>query len=139
MSKGKKKKRTYDLEIDHRSAVKALHAIGDAAERDLKPKVNGWSLTWQAKTYSDADLTGQHLAALALISGDDRFEQLAVTPDEIKVYPAQGYMRLMNLLGAFVTVDTANEYDGDEAEVAAALDEIRQASAEDILSAVMFR
>ena len=104
-----------------------------------KATVAGWSLTWQGKTYADADLTGQHLAALALISGDDRFEQLAVTPQELSVYPALGYMRLMNLLGAFVTVDVANEYDGDEAEVASALEEIQKASADDILGSVTFR
>lgn len=101
--------------------------------------INGWSLKWQGKSYSDADLTGQHLAALALISGDDRFEQLLVSEDEIRNYPALGYMRLMMLLGAFVTVDVANEYDGDEAEVAAALEEIQKASADDILGAVTFR
>lgn len=97
-----------------------------------------WRITWQGKSWTDADLTGQHLAALALISGDDRFEGLRIEADEIKAYPALGHQRLMNLLGALVVVDTADTFGDDQDELAAALDEIRQASADDILGCVEF-
>lgn len=103
-----------------------------------KPAVSGWSITWQGKTWTDADLTGQHLAQLALLSGDDRFERLVIKEDEIRAYPSLGFMRLLNMLSALVSVDVANEYD-DADEVAAALKEIQQASAEDIIGAVTFR
>lgn len=98
-----------------------------------------WRITWQGKSWTDADLTGQHLAALALISGDDRFETLQVSEDEIRAYPALGHQRLMNLLGALVVVDTADTFGDDRDELAAALAEISEAKADEILGCVSFR
>lgn len=97
-----------------------------------------WRITWQGKTWTDEDLTGRHLATLALITGDDRFEDLRVDEDEIRAYPLLGHQRLMCLLSALVAVDTAETFDGDESEVAAALEEIAKAKADDILGCVEF-
>lgn len=97
-----------------------------------------WRITWQGKSWTDADLTGQHLAALALISGDDRFESLQVSEDEIRAYPALGHQRLMNMLGALVAVDIAEAFNGDADELAAALAEISEAKADVILGCVEF-
>lgn len=100
-----------------------------------------WTIEWHGHTWNDADLTGQHLATLALISGDDRFEDLSITEAEVRAYPSLGYMRLINMLSAFVVVEATNGItDPDEAHDAAlrALEQVQQASAADILAAVTF-
>lgn len=99
-----------------------------------------WTITWGDTSWTDDDLTGQHLATLALISGDDRFEDLSITADEIAVYPGEGFMRLMNLIAALVAVEVSGDLDDDAAQaaVAVALAEIRDASADTILGSVRF-
>ena len=97
-----------------------------------------WKLTWQGDTWTEEDLTVQVIAQLALISGDDRFEQLLVTEDEMAAYPALGYMRLVNLLSAFVSVVTMDRFDGDQDELTAALQEIQASKAEDVLASLSF-
>lgn len=102
--------------------------------------MSAWRITWDGKSWTDDDLTGQHLATLALISGDDRFEDLAITEDEVRTYPGQGYMRLLNMLSALVAVDVAGELPIIEAQeaVVEALGRIHAASADDILGCVAF-
>ena len=103
--------------------------------------MSAWAIEWRGTTWTDDDLTGQHLATLALISGDDRFESLDITEDEVRVYPSDGYMRLMFMVSAFATVEACNGIDDpDEAQVATtrALAEIQAASADEILGCIKF-
>jgi hypothetical protein len=97
-----------------------------------------WKLTWHGDTWTEDDLTVQVIAQLALISGDDRFDQLLVTEDEMASYPALGYMRLVNLLSAFVSVVTMERFGSDQDELAAALEEIQRSKAEDVLASLSF-
>lgn len=100
-----------------------------------------WRITWGDRSWTEDDLTGQHLATLSLISGDDRFENLLITEDEVRSYPTEGYMRLMFMLATLLAVDAANELnDADEATgaVATSLQTVQQASADEILGALSF-
>lgn len=100
-----------------------------------------WTIRWRGCLWTDADLTGQHLATLALISGDDRFDDLSITEAEVRAYPSLGYMRLMNLLCALMAVEACDGIDDpDEAQqaIVEALAEIQAASAEEIIGAVSF-
>lgn len=100
-----------------------------------------WTISWGDQSWTDDDLTGQHLATLALISGDDRFESLSLTADEVVDYPSEGYMRLMFMLSAFVTVHVCNGIDDDDAArdaTATALADIQNATADEILGCVKF-
>ena len=100
-----------------------------------------WTIRWRGQTWTDRDLTGQHLATLALLSGDDRFEDLSITEADLATYPGEGYMRLMNMIGAFVTVAATDGIDDpDDAHEAAvkALARIQRAPAEEILASITF-
>lgn len=100
-----------------------------------------WTIRWRGSEWTDADLTGQHLATLALISGDDRFEDLSIPESELRAYPSLGYMRLMNLLCALVAVEACDGIDDPDVAqeaVARALSVIQSASADEILGAVSF-
>jgi len=100
-----------------------------------------WSINWRGDSWTDDDLTGQHLATLALISGDDRFKNLELSEAEVTGYPSEGYMRLMFMLSAFVVVAACNEVADDDAAQAAtsvALTEIQAASADEILGSISF-
>ena len=44
------------------------------------PRPGEWSIQWRGNTYGEADVTGQHLAVLALIAGSDDFESLDIDP-----------------------------------------------------------
>ena len=103
--------------------------------------MSSWTITWGDQSWTDDDLTGQHLATLALISGDDRFESLSLTADEVVEYPSEGYMRLMFMLSAFVTVHVCNGLDDDdEAQEATtlALTDVQSSSADSILASIRF-
>lgn len=100
-----------------------------------------WTIRWRGSEWTDADLTGQHLATLALISGDDRFEDLSITEAEVRAYPSEGYMRLMNMLCALVAVDVSDDTDNPDVaqqRITEALSVIQQASAEEIIGCVSF-
>lgn len=97
-----------------------------------------WRITWQGRSWTDLDLTGQHLATLALISGDDRFKDLDISEAEIRVYPALGHQRLMNMIAALSVVATSETFGDDTDEIAAALEEVQKAPAVDIFGAVEF-
>lgn len=103
--------------------------------------MTGWTISWRGRSWTDRDLTGQHLATLAILSGDDRFADLSITEAEIVEYPRLGYMRLMNLLGALVSVAVTDGIDDpSEAQDAMtkSLTEIQSASADEILGSVSF-
>ncbi len=97
------------------------------------PKPGAWTLRWRGRTFSEADLTGQHLSTLALLSGSDDFENLDVDP-------RSGHQRLMQMLMAVVCVDRVTGIDPEAvgAVLAVAIDEIAQAPAEEILGALVF-
>lgn len=103
--------------------------------------VAGWTITWRGQSWTDDDLTGLHLATLALISGDDRFEDLTITPEEVALYPALGFMRAFNLLRTFVLVAALDGTDGDEANEidGRVLDELKAATADELIGAFAFR
>lgn len=102
--------------------------------------VNGWTIRWQGHTWTDQDVTVEHLATLAIISGDDSFGSLELTPDVIKDYPGEGYMRLVFMLSALAGVAACEGLDGDEAqgELTIALADIQRASADSVLAAITF-
>ena len=99
-----------------------------------------WSMNWRGDSWTDDDLTGLHLATLALISGDDRFENLELSEADVTGYPSEGYMRLMFMLSSFVVVSVCNGLDDEAAQSAttAALTEIQAASADEILGSIKF-
>jgi hypothetical protein len=98
------------------------------------PRPGGWLIRWRGSEWRDTDVTGQHLATLALLAGDDSFESLDVDP-------RHGHQRLMGMLTALVCVERAQDLeDVDQvaATLSAALDEVAKASADEILSALTF-
>jgi len=100
-----------------------------------------WQIEWRGRTWTDDDLTGQHLATLALISGDDRFESLQLTPDEVVAYPTEGYMRLMFMVSALAAVDACNSLDDDDEAQAATvrtLAAVQAATADEIIGCIKF-
>jgi hypothetical protein len=89
-----------------------------------------WTLTWNDKTWTDHDLTGEHAAAVG--------EMLGVSPtwdwfDLSELHPAMGPLQVMALLAAFVVVDEGVK--GTAARVAV-LDMIKRASVDDLLEAL---
>lgn len=100
----------------------------------------GWTIAWRGNSWTDSDLTGQHLATLALISGDDRFESLDISEGDVRSYPSEGYMRLMHMLSAFVAVDASEGLEALAAGEALtqAFTEIQAAPAEEIIGSVSF-
>jgi len=91
----------------------------------------GWSLHWRGKVFTESMLTGQHLSVLALLTGTDSFESLDINP-------GSGHQRLMQLLAAFVAVDTGATASGNDAVLALAIAEISTASAEEIIGALRY-
>ena len=95
-----------------------------------------WRITWRGDTWNESDLTGQHLAVLALIAGRDDFDMLEMTP-------TNGHQRLMMMITACVVVSHsagADPKDADEvaAMVAESVDEVSKASVDEILGALTF-
>jgi hypothetical protein len=98
------------------------------------PRPGGWSLHWRGRVFRESDMTGQHLATLALISGRDDFELLDIDP-------RHGHQRLMSVLTAFVVVEASQSVaDEDElaAVVASKVAEVAKASVDEILGAIQF-
>lgn len=93
---------------------------------------SAWALFWRGRAYNESDLTGQHLAFLALLTGSDDYEALDINP-------LAGHQRLMQMLTAFVCVERTAGIDdpamaGDE--MAAAIQEVAKASVDEILGAL---
>ncbi|MEM9516041.1 MAG: hypothetical protein AAGA42_14410 [Actinomycetota bacterium] len=94
----------------------------------------GWRITWKGRSWTDQDLTGQHLSVLSLIVGSDEYELLDMDP-------RQGHQRLMNMIAALQVV--AHSVDVDEVDalagvLAKAINEIRETSAVEILGSIEF-
>lgn len=98
------------------------------------PRPGGWRIEWRGKSWTDADVTGQVLSTLAILSGTDDFNQLDIDP-------RHGHQRLMQMLMALVTVDRAEGLDDVDAVtglLAESLSEVAKASADEILGALSF-
>jgi len=109
-----------------------LEAPNPTTAVDL-PRPGGWTIRWRGARWTDADVTGQHLATLALLSGTDEF-------DSLDIDPRHGHQRLMSMLMALVCVQRAQNAVGadDVADtLAVALDEVAKASADEILGALV--
>lgn len=89
------------------------------------PVLRSWRLEWRGKTYRESDLRGSHLAAVALITGDD-WRNLDIES------PVEGPVRLMTILTAFLIVES----DGSTEAVAAAMQSVRDAPAIELASAL---
>lgn len=110
-----------------------LEAPNPSTGVDL-PRPGAWSLHWRGRVYHEADLTGQHLATLALLTGNDDFEALDLDP-------RHGHQRLMQMLMAFLTVEAAGDVvDGDELAgvIATKIDEVSKASVDELLGALVY-
>jgi hypothetical protein len=109
-----------------------LEAPNPTTAVDL-PRPGAWSIEWRGRRWTDADVTGQHLATLALLTGSDDFESLDVDP-------RHGHQRLMSMLMALICVDRSQGVDDAEAVtevMALALEEVAKASADEILGALV--
>lgn len=100
------------------------------------PAPGGWSIEWRGRTFHESELTGQHLATLALLTGSDDFAALDVDP-------RHGHQRLMSVLMAFLTVAAAREVGPEDGDVLAgviaqAIDEVSSASVDELLGALTF-
>lgn len=97
------------------------------------PRPGGWAIRWRGSRWTDADVTGQHLATLALLSGTDDF-------DSLDIDPRHGHQRLMSMLMALVCVQRAQgciDVEDVTNTLAVALDEVSKASADEILGALV--
>ena len=95
-----------------------------------------WRITWRGQSWAESDLTGQHLAVLALITGRDDYDMLEISP-------VNGHQRLMMLIAACVTVDRTMGADPESPDeiattVAESVDEVSKASVDEILGALTF-
>lgn len=93
---------------------------------------SGWAIFWRGRVFSEADLTGQHLATLALLTGTDDYEALDIDP-------RNGHQRLMQMIAAFLCVDDTSGLSdpataGDA--ISKAISEVSKASADEILGAL---
>lgn len=104
------------------------------------PNLPAWTIRWHGHAWSDADLTVEHLAALAVISGDDSFGSLMLDPVVVRDYPGEGYMRLVFMLSALAVVEACRGLEGEEAQARSTfvLGEIQKASADLVLGCISF-
>jgi hypothetical protein len=95
-----------------------------------------WRIEWAGRSYSLDDLTVGHLGIVALLVGEDQWEQLSPW----QVDPNHGYMMAAYLLTAFLAIERAGDrvLDDDQsaALMAEVLNEVRQIKAVDLADAV---
>lgn len=105
-----------------------------------RPAAPGWSIHWRGRVWHESDLKVQHLAVIAILSGDDAFASLDLTaPEDDATWqrlknthaPWRGYMRLLFTIAAFLAVERER---GDGQAVAQIMHELQSASAEEVLS-----
>lgn len=99
----------------------------------LAPPTGRWRIEWGGRSWSEDDLTGAHLAFVALLNGVDDWQAL----DVANLNPAIGPVRLMNLLAAFIAVEAGEAMDDPVAltQVIRAVGEIPAAA---LLAALRF-
>lgn len=98
------------------------------------PRPGSWRIVWRGSEWSEADVTGQHLATLALLTGTDDF-------DSLDVDPRHGHQRLMQMIMALLCVSRSQGVDDVDAVsdlLAESLDEVAKASVEEILGALRY-
>lgn len=93
------------------------------------PKRAGWRIGWRGRSWTDADIRGEHLAFVALMTGDDSWRMLEVA----EVHPEAGPVRLMCLIAALVAVDDAVS---DEEQLAAIIRDVRATPVAELLGAL---
>lgn len=104
------------------------------------PKLPDWTIRWGGYSWADSEVTVEHLAVLAVISGDDSFGSLVLDPVVVRDYPGQGYMRLVFMLSALAVVEACRGLDGDEAAemTARVMSGIQKSAAEVVLGCISF-
>ena len=112
-----------------------LESPNTATAVDL-PRPGAWSLEWRGRRFHESQVTGQHLAMLALLTGSDDFESLDLDP-------RHGHQRLMQMLTVVVCIDTVRASGTDDADqialiMADAIDEVSKASADEILGSLRY-
>lgn len=102
------------------------------------PRPGSWAIEWRGRTVTEADISGQHLSVLSMISGTDDFASLDVDP-------RHGHQRLMLMIAAIDVVAAVNEMGDDVSDedavanvVAASVAAVSKASADEILGALRF-
>ena len=95
-----------------------------------------WTITWRGDSWSESDLSGKHLSALALIAGRDDFDMLEMSP-------TNGHQRLMMMIAACVAVEAAESVSPEDVDeiakvVAESVDEVSKASVDEILGALTY-
>lgn len=113
-----------------------LESPDTATAVDL-PHPGAWSLHWRGLTFDESQLTGQHLATLALLTGTDDYESLDVDP-------RHGHQRLMQLLTTVVAVHAVRSSGTDDADqvalvMADAINQVSSASVDEILGALRYQ
>lgn len=91
-----------------------------------------WRIKWRGRTFYEEQVTGEHLAVLALLNGRDSWADLDLTGAEVS--PTLGPVRLMSMLTALVVVDAGT---ADPAAVAAVAATVGSATAEELLAALV--
>jgi hypothetical protein len=102
-----------------------------------------WRITWRGRSWTDLDLTAQHVAVLVILNGRDDWLDLSMTDavHEAVSGVVDGPMRLVNMVCALVSVDRTPEGTPDElASVATAhaISEVRAVPIVEIISAITF-
>jgi hypothetical protein len=101
------------------------------------PQPTTWTIVWRGLTCGEADIVGQHLSVLSLISGTDDFAALDIDP-------RGGHQRLMMMIATIVAVNEVGSLEDvtdDEAVagvVATAIASVSAAPAEEILGSLRF-
>ena len=113
-----------------------------------EPRKKTWTITWNGKTYSEADITGGHFAILVMLTGRDDIAMLDLDPlvyDESGAVSDVHGMTLMMLIQMFLTADLAEAADtgtGEDVDevtrvvaacIAQAVNEVRSASMADVI------
>jgi hypothetical protein len=96
---------------------------------DVASVRGGWRIGWRGRVWTDADIRGEHLAFVALLTGDDSWRML----DVADVRPEVGPVRLMCLIAALVAVDDAVS---DETELAEIIVRVRATPVAELLDAL---
>jgi len=93
---------------------------------------HSWQITWGDHTFTDLDITGEHTAVLALLTGVDSWEHL----DLSEMGPEIGPARLMWLITAWVAVAREAAEAEDFAEI---IKDVRETSVVELLNGLTFR
>lgn len=93
------------------------------------PEPGSWRITWRGRVWHESDITGEHLALIALITGEDDWRAL----DLAEIDPKRGPYRLMLMITALVAV--ADRAD-DERKLARIIRDVREATVAELLDAL---